>query len=91
MNKSIDLEARYLGGRGLLHVASFGGPRSCVEYLARIGFDLNMQDEQQRTCLHHATSKASVDLLNFLLDQDLDVNGQDRGKNGQYRKTPEGV
>ncbi|KAK3167409.1 hypothetical protein OEA41_010536 [Lepraria neglecta] len=28
MNKSVDLEARYLGGRGLLHVASFGGSRS---------------------------------------------------------------
>ena len=67
MNKSIDLEARYLGGRGLLHVASFGGSRSCVEYLARIGFDLNMQDEQQRTTLHHATSKGSVISLIFSL------------------------
>ena len=102
INKSIDLEARYLGGRGLLHVASFRGSRSCVEYLARTGFDLNMQDEQQRTRLYHATSKGSVDLLNFFLDKDLDVNGQDidgwtpllwaakGGKSRQCRKTPEG-
>ena len=64
-------------GKRIVHMASFGGSLSCVEYLANIGFDLHAVDEQHRTCLHHCAAAGSVRLLDFLLKMGLDVNGRD--------------
>lgn len=63
-------------GRTLIHSASFSGSLKCLRYLAELGIDLEILDEQKRTCLHYAAA-GSGEATKFLLDRGLEARQRD--------------
>ena len=49
-----------------------------VEILSSFGSDPNVIDTQGRDCLHHAASKGSIEIVNWLLNGGFDPNYADR-------------
>uniref|UniRef100_A0A665UGK0 Serine/threonine-protein phosphatase 6 regulatory ankyrin repeat subunit C-like n=1 Tax=Echeneis naucrates TaxID=173247 RepID=A0A665UGK0_ECHNA len=61
-----------------LHLAAlYGFPDCCRKLLSNAGFDINILDDNGRTCLHAAASGGNVDCLNLLLNNGADVDIKD--------------
>ena len=63
LNHNAIIYQKDLQGRTPIHLASAGGRMKIVEILSSFGLDLTVIDTQGRSCLHHAASKDSIEIV----------------------------
>ncbi|XP_013399271.1 NF-kappa-B inhibitor cactus [Lingula anatina] len=69
-----DLNARNYNGMSCLHLAAERGHVGVVDYLVKLGADVNIEDGKSgRNILHHAVENHNVELIYYLL-QHTDIN-----------------
>ncbi|MBT0653076.1 ankyrin repeat domain-containing protein [Geobacter luticola] len=78
-----DVNARYRGGKTLLHYAALKNYRDIAASLLARGADINAADDDKRTPLHEAMSYSAYEVVGLLLDKGADVNRENK-----YDETP---
>lgn len=78
-----DVNARYSGGKTLLHYAALKNYRDIAASLLARGADINAADADKRTPLHEAMSYSAYEVVGLLLDKGADVNRENK-----YGETP---
>lgn len=78
-----DVNARYRGGKTLLHYAALKNYRDIAATLLARGADINAADDDKRTPLHEAMSYGAHEVVGLLLEKGADVNRENK-----YGETP---
>ena len=78
LNFGTAIDLKDLQGRVPIHLACAGGQRKTLGLLSSFGPDWAIIDSQGRNCFHHAASKGSIELVDWLLKEGFNPNGADR-------------
>ncbi len=80
LSRSLEETLIHPEGINLLHLSAFVGSLECLVYFQNNGFDLEVLDEQKRTCLHIAaasTQEGSRAIVKYLLKRGLNPRQSD--------------
>ena len=90
IERGADIEAQGEPADGpVLHSAAEGGSMIIVRALAERGANLQVKDQNRRTALHKAAYYGHSDVVEFLVDNGLDVNAKaNESSSGGYGVTP---
>ncbi|KAF7293330.1 Multiple ankyrin repeats single kh domain [Mycena kentingensis (nom. inval.)] len=78
-----NIDARYVGGRTALHIASLNGQLQTMEYLLDRGASIEAREEMGETALLSIADEGNYDLIRLLILRGADINATN-----DYKTTP---